>query len=59
MSGNTFIGITIWCVKSKQKIRTLEAHNASVESVVLSPDGKYIISGSYDETIKIWKMIWK
>jgi WD40 repeat protein len=26
----------------------------SVNSVAYSPDGQYIISGSYDDTIRIW-----
>ena len=29
-------------------------HSISVESVAISPDGKTIVSGSSDETIKIW-----
>ena len=29
-------------------------HSISVESVAISPDGKTIVSGSYDNTIKIW-----
>jgi len=29
-------------------------HTAGVTSVAFSPDGKYIVSGSYDNTIKLW-----
>ena len=29
-------------------------HSILVESVAISPDGKTIVSGSYDNTIKIW-----
>ena len=32
----------------------LEGHTYSVQSVAYSPDGRYIISGSYDKTIRIW-----
>ncbi|KAK6523133.1 hypothetical protein TWF694_006028 [Orbilia ellipsospora] len=35
-------------------IQTLYGHDDSVESVVFSPDGGQIASGSYDNTIKIW-----
>ncbi len=31
-----------------------KGHLDSVRSVIISPDGKYIISGSEDCTIKIW-----
>ena len=33
---------------------TLTGHSDSVHSVAYSPDGKHIVSGSYDKTVKIW-----
>ena len=30
------------------------AHSDSIASVAFSPDGKTIVSGSWDETIKVW-----
>ena len=30
------------------------AHSSYVNSVAFSPDGKSIVSGSYDKTIKVW-----
>jgi len=30
------------------------AHSHYVMSVAFSPDGKTIVSGSYDKTIKVW-----
>jgi len=38
------------------KITTLEGHTHNVNSVVVSSDNKYIISGSFDRTIKIWNL---
>ena len=38
-------------------MKTLEGHTDAVKSVCVSPDEKYIISGSKDKTIKIWDMI--
>ena len=35
-------------------LKTLEGHSNSVASVAYSPDGTKIISGSWDDTIKIW-----
>ena len=33
---------------------TLTGHSDSVYSVAYSPDGKHIVSGSRDSTVKIW-----
>ena len=33
---------------------TLTGHSAPVASVAYSPDGKHIISGSWDNTVKVW-----
>jgi WD40 repeat protein len=34
----------------------LSEHNAAVNSIDLSPDGNHLISGSKDETLKIWDL---
>ena len=31
-----------------------DAHSRWITSVAFSPDGTKIVSGSYDETIKVW-----
>ena len=33
---------------------TLTGHSGSVSSVAYSPDGKHIVSGSWDYTVKVW-----
>ena len=35
-------------------MRTLAGHSARVTSVAISADGKRVVSGSYDNTVKIW-----
>jgi WD40 repeat protein len=45
----TAMGVTI-------PVRGLEGHTDMVTSVTFSPDGKYIVSGSNDKTIRVWDM---
>ena len=33
------------------------AHSERITSVVFSPDGTKIVSGSFDQTIKVWDMV--
>ena len=43
--------------KEKLLARTMEGHNDdNVTSLALSPDGKYLASGSFDKTIKLWRV---
>lgn len=37
-----------------QLIRTLEGHSAYVYGVTMTPDGKWVVSASFDSAIKIW-----
>ena len=34
--------------------RTLTGHSHYVNSVAYSPDGKHLVSGSHDNTVKVW-----
>jgi WD40 repeat protein/DNA-directed RNA polymerase subunit RPC12/RpoP len=36
--------------------RKLVRHNGWVDSVTVSPDGKWAVSGSHDKTVKIWDL---
>ena len=37
-------------------LRSLEGHTQSVRAVAVTPDGRLIVSGSDDNTIKVWDM---
>ena len=36
------------------KAEEQSAHSGEVMSVAFSPDGKTIVSGSFDQTLKVW-----
>jgi WD40 repeat protein len=36
-------------------LRSLEGHTSVVTAVALSPDGGWIVSGSWDRTVKVWE----
>jgi WD40 repeat protein len=38
------------------QVRTLAGHSDYVRSVAISADGKRVVSGSDDKTVKIWDM---
>jgi WD40 repeat protein len=39
-----------------KEYNSLEQHDSYVSSVSFSPDGKTIVSGSGDKTIKLWNL---
>lgn len=40
--------------QNDQSLLTLRGHDRWVSAVAFTPDGKFIISGSGDDTLKIW-----
>jgi WD40 repeat protein len=46
----------LWDVASGREIRTFQGNTDRVESVAVSPDGRYELSGSSDNTMKLWEM---
>lgn len=46
--------IYLWDVESKKLIRTFSKHDLRVNTLVFSPDGKTLVSGSNDFTVRVW-----
>jgi WD40 repeat protein len=41
-------------VATGREIRTFTGHSRSVDSVAFAPDGRTALSGSQDDTLKLW-----
>ncbi|MEE0936920.1 MAG: WD40 repeat domain-containing protein, partial [Bacteroidales bacterium] len=48
------MSIVLWNPNNGRNLQTLKGHTFSVESLCWTPDGKYLISGAGDQTVRIW-----
>jgi WD40 repeat protein len=46
----------LWSVESLAKVSTLKGHTNDVISIKFLSDGKHLISGGSDNTIRLWDM---
>ena len=46
----------LWDVESGKLKGTLEGHTDQVFSVAISPDGRYVAAGGWDNTVRVWEL---
>jgi WD40 repeat protein len=51
-----FSDLYIWDLYSGQCLGTLRGHTDSVTAVALTPDGRRVVSGSWDLTLRVWDL---
>src|SRR5262249_32625863 len=47
--------IRVWDLETGQGVLTLQGHTEEVWCAAFSPDGRRLVSGSRDRTIKVWE----
>ncbi|MBA4375325.1 MAG: hypothetical protein C0401_04020 [Anaerolinea sp.] len=50
------IQINLWNLNKKEIVATFDGHQETVNALVFSPDGKKLISGSEDTTVRVWDL---
>jgi WD40 repeat protein len=45
--------VRVWDVATAKEVRRFTGHKGIVRSVAVTPDGKYVVSGNSDKTVRI------
>jgi WD40 repeat protein len=54
--GATEASLRLWDLTTGKEIRQFQGHAKDVRCVAISPDGKQLLSGSFDGTMRLWDL---
>jgi DNA-binding beta-propeller fold protein YncE len=49
--------IQLWVPSTGDRLLTIKGHTDNVRSVTYSPDGRFLVSGGEDNTIRVWEAV--
>src|SRR5437879_13685940 len=58
-SGGEDKTIKVWNLSTGQQMWTLTGHRGSIDSLAMSANGTFLVSGSgsYDQTLRVWNLL--
>lgn len=56
LAASCYDNICLWNIETGENIKSLEGHTFPIKSIIFSPDGKTLASGSIDSTVKLWNI---
>jgi WD40 repeat protein len=54
--GRELAELIIWDATAGQRLFSLDGHKSEIRGMTFSPDGKWLATGSLDNTVKIWDL---
>jgi len=48
--------VKVWDSHTGKLVRSFRGHTGVVTSIAFSPDGRWLVSGSRDHTVKVWDL---
>ena len=56
ISGGGFAGWIAAYDRAGKELGTFAGHESGIFALAASPDGKYLVSGAYDQTVRLWNL---
>jgi len=46
----------VWDFFTGEYLHTVEGHTNEISKVIITPDGRRVVSGSFDTTLRVWAL---